>query len=71
MDSLDASGQEDSGQTRASETAGADGPFPARMLVRRNLLAIWLTTAGLTLLGLAVIDWLDHLWAITFHVMGR
>lgn len=41
------------------------------MNVRRNLLAVLLTTAGCTLFGLAVIDWLDYLWTILYHVKDR
>lgn len=41
------------------------------MGVVRNGLAFVLIAAGLTLLGLAVIDWLDYIWTILVHVQER
>jgi len=42
-----------------------------RLPIRRNLLAVTLAVTGLTLFGLAAIDWQDYLWTIVYHVQVR
>ena len=41
------------------------------MGIWRNLLAVPLTVVGCTLFGLAVIDWLDYPWVISYHAVER
>lgn len=54
-----------------SESVAARRTLPSLMGARRNVLTIVLATAGCTLFGLAVIDWLDYLWVIVYHASVR
>lgn len=41
------------------------------MGARRNLIAVLLVTAGATLLGLALVDWIHYFDTLTYHARDR